>query len=206
MKRNHSLILLLLFITAAALLPAASWADGGIDPKPFTQGGDPPQQYILLPNQPLDVTLTFNSSGIAEIEIVNDTGKPLTTFSVSFDVPTGDTFDPSCAPGLNTLFTNCVADFSEPLSSGIATYTFSGASVCSTNSDDIHNGKYVSDGDSDDTCGPEFILGLELVGSDTSSPVNGTVVAPEPSSILLLVFGLGACALCFRPRRSNEVA
>jgi len=210
---KRGVLLLLLLILAATLYSPASWADGTnppTDPKPFTQGcgsgpGQTPCDATLIgPSGTVGVQLTFEN-GIAETDLINDSGKTLTHFSVSFKVNAGLTFNP-CDTELNTLFTTCNY---EGTVNGIATYDFSGGSLCSVNSDDIqvvHGvATYKSDGDHDDTCSG-MILGLEATGTDkvtNGETVQGTFDVPEPSSALLLISGLAFGLVGLRSRRQR---
>ena len=191
-------------LIVAALLGiscTAALADS-TDPILFTKGcggkGQPACDAFVLTasNLSIPITLTFADIGgqeIAQADIINDTGKTLSDFTVSFDVNPGLSFT-GCQTG---GFFTCTPLFSGPVTSGIASFSLTGNSLCSTDSNDWINGvvggTFRSDDDADDSCTFGFTLGL-LAGSNdtvlTGEKVFGTVSAPETSSGLFLAIGL----------------
>jgi len=186
---------------------SAAFADG-TDPKVFTSGcggkGQPAcDADVLTPeNLTLPISLTFNNVGgqeVAFVDIINDTGKDLNDFSVGFSVNPGLVFSGCQSGGLLT----CTPNFEGSVTSGVANYTLSGATICSTNGDDwlfgdvggslLGKSFYINDHDADDNC--QWGFRLELIGQpgDTilnGETVSGSVSAPEPPSGLLLFTGL----------------
>jgi hypothetical protein len=231
--------LLLIVALVGISCSVARAQDDPDDPKPFTQGCGGAQQpacdpnYITNPNQPLILNnppLTFEqvknnpNEFLAETEIINESGQTITNFTVSFAVNAGLVFDGlgtsnpcTTPPGGVSLFT-CTPDFQGAITSGYATYTFSGFSLCSTDPSD-----WVTDGYNDGgwflgpnfecnqqpTCQAGFILGLigttNTPGGDShihnGETVASTLYVPEPSSILLLLVGFASAFGLFVFRR-----
>lgn len=212
-------------LTLAAFIGASgsvALAQTYTDPKPFTQGcggkGQPAcdANIITSPTQTVDLTnppLTFEQVGnsneyVATTDILNDTGANLNTFKITFVVTGGLSFEGlgtsnpcTTPPGQQSSLFTCTPDFTGTLTSGFATYTFSGHTLCSLNSDDFKNGVYVDDHDQDDTCSGAIIGLVGINGSNGDSGItNGETVTaftgiPEPSSAVLLLFGIAAAGL-----------
>ena len=202
---KRDILLLLSLIVAVALYSPASWADG-VDPKPIAQGCTSACDAYLFTGQPLSVSLVFLSATdphnpfgqeAAFVVIINDTGKPLTGFDVTFTAA-GLNFGTCGSTGLasSPLF-HCSED---KTGTGTGTYTFSGFSLSPADPEDIRDGQYFDDSDDFPT---GMILGLEL-GDETIAPgttVSGSVFVPEPSSALLLICGLAVGLVGFKSRR-----
>lgn len=196
------------------------------DPVLLTSGcgkaGQPPCDAYLITSptftQMVTLTLDTNSSdpffGDDTASFVNISGTTLTTgFSFSVPVPTGLSFQGCGTPpeGVTTLFT-CTGGGSpsSPITSGTAVFTLSGASICSANSDDLQTTEsgvtYYSDSDNDDNCTAAFTIALQPVAGETlPQSISGTFSAPEPSSALLLLFGLAAGLFALKGFRGNLV-
>ncbi len=198
------------------------------DPKLITSGcggtGQPACDASVLtsPTQTLSLSLTFQAvtingvtQDIATDSIINESGKALSTFSLSFTVPTGLIFE-GCETG--GLFTCTSLNDGNVGAGGTALYSLTGASICTTDANDwsINNetgiATKVNDHDGkDDTCQSAFNISLiaNPDGSDNIIPgqttVTGSLAVPEPSSGLLLLFGLTAGLLSFK-RLSNGAA
>lgn len=188
------------------------------DPIVFTQGcgraGQPACDANILtsPGQTLAITLTF-FGGLATDAIINESGVTITNFSVSFTVPSTLTFE-GCAEG---GFFTCNEISGPPAGqAGTAVFSLTGASLCSSDSNDwsINSetgvATFVPDDDADDNCQSAFNLQLQAVAGEvipdgTSVPTTVSVATPEPSSGLLLLFGLSASLLAFK-RLSSAAA
>ena len=199
---------LLLVMAILALASSVALADSApTDPLVKTQGcggkGQPVCDANILtdPSQVLAITLTFMNN-VASDAIINESGKAVSYFTVSFDVPSTLDFE-GCVPGGFFVCTQISAP--EFGTAGTAVYSLSGASLCSTDKNDWSiNGSVatkVYDGDADDYCQSAFDLEL-ITGPNENIPngtqVTGSVAAPEPSSALLLLFGLSASFLAFK--------
>lgn len=204
-------LLLLLLIALVALYSPASWADGTnppVDPKPITQGcggTNPPCDYTVIgPSGEVSISLTFEPvkgdyvvvNGVQEQvyeaveDFVNESGHTITGFTASFNVPSGLVFEGCGSTQLGT----CTPDFEGNVTSGVATYTFGGLDLPSYDPDDCEG-----------VIG--LVLGLiSIPGTDvvmSGETVTGTLSVPEPSSALLLLFGLAAGLVGFRSRRKS---
>jgi hypothetical protein len=207
-----------------------AFADGvPTDPTLLTSGcgrlGQPKCDAYLITSsfQTMSVALMLDTStdptdpfvGDAIASFVNVSGATLTgLFSINFTVPDGLSFQ-GCgvSEGVTPLFT-CTGGGSpdSPITGGgTASFSLTGASICSVDFDDLGGGgegtpiTYASDGDSDDDCQAAFTLALKPVVGETlpqSIPATFTV-APEPSSGLLLLFGLAAGLLVLKGLRPN---
>ncbi len=177
------------------------------DPLVKTQGcggrGQPVCDANVLtnPSQVLAITLTFMNN-IASDAIINESGQAITNFLVSFNVPASLDFE-GCVPG--GFFTCTQISAPEFGTAGTAIYSLSGASLCSTDKNDwLMLGPLaikIPDGDTDDKCQSAFDLELVTGPNETipnGTQVTGSVSAPEPSSGLLLLFGLSASLLAFK--------
>ena len=196
MKLIH-IFFVVAFLVGAFLSVSApvALADGTTaDPILFTKGcggvGQSPCDALILgPGQTggtLTETFSCDSSGncTADESIINETGAPITSFTLSWNT-TGLTF--TCAEG--GLFA-C-----SPVNT--TTELLTGGPLCSTDSNDVSVGEggaitFHSDDDSDDTC---FGVTVELTGTTTEGLSDGEKITasystPEPSSALLLLFGL----------------
>jgi hypothetical protein len=195
-------LLVLAFLSVSA--PAAL-ADG-TDPIVFTKGcgglGQPACKTVLLTPGETTVTVseTFNCTGTttdtcsAIEDVINESGATVTSFSLAFQ-PVSVNNIPlsfSCASG-EFLFT-C-----NP--SGNNVFTFTGGSLCS-DPDDLVGGVFTPDGDE---CG--VIIGLQgIAGEPFLQGVTVTstfsTATPEPSSAVLLLFGLMAGLVGFKSVRN----
>jgi hypothetical protein len=220
------------FLMVVAFLGVATtvaYADGvATDPTLLTSGcgrlGQPKCDAYLITSsfETISVVLTLDTStdptdpfvGDATASFVNVSGTTLTgLFTINFTVPPGLSFQ-GCGiqEGVTSLFT-CTGGGSpgRPITGGgTALFNLTGASICSVDSDDLGGGEgapitYVSDGDADDDCQAAFTLALKPVAGETLPPtIPGTfTVAPEPSSGLLLLFGLAASLLFLKGLRTN---
>ncbi|HEV3419461.1 MAG TPA: hypothetical protein VG075_04100 [Candidatus Acidoferrum sp.] len=222
------LIRFLMVVAFLGVAATAAFADGvPTDPTLLTSGcgrlGQPKCDAYLITSQfeVLDVVLTLDTTagdpffGDAVADFVNVSGHTLDgLFTINFTVPAGLSFQGCGTPpeGITTLFT-CTGGGSpdSPITGGgTALFNLTGASICSVDSDDLGGGEgtpitYVSDSDEDDNCQAAFILALKPVAGETLPPtIDATfTVAPEPSSGLLLVFGLAAGLLVLKGLRPN---
>lgn len=205
-----------------------AFADGvPTDPTLLTSGcgrlGQPKCDAYLItsPLESISVVLTLDTTvgdpffGDVVADFVNVSGQTLTgLFTVNFTVPAGLSFQGCGTPpaGITILFT-CTGGGSpdSPITGGgTALFNLTGASICSANLDDLTGGEgggitYSSDGDDDDNCQAAFILALQPVAGETlPQTISATfTVAPEPSSGLLLLFGLAAGLLVLKGLRPN---
>ena len=208
------LIHLLVVVAFLGISASVALADG-VDPIVFTQGcgraGQPACDANILtsPGQTLAITLTF-SGGLATDAIINESGVTITNFTVSFTVPSTLTFQ-GCAEG---GFFTCNEISGPPAGqAGTAVFSLTGASLCSSDSNDWSISEtgvatFVPDDDADDNCQSAFNLQLQTVAGEViadGTRVAATVAAPEPSSGLLLLFGLSASLLAFK-RLSSAAA
>lgn len=220
----------LLLVTFLGISAAAAFADGvSTDPTLLTSGcgrlGQPKCDAYLItsPMETISVVLTLDTStdptdpfvGDAIASFVNVSGTTLTgLFTISFTVPAGLSFQGcSVQEGVTSLFA-CTGGGSpeSPITGGgTAAFNLTGASICSVDFDDLGGGgegspiTYASDGDSDDDCQAAFTLALKPVAGEILPPsIAGTFTsAPEPSSGVLLLFGLAACLLALKGLRAN---
>jgi hypothetical protein len=197
------------------------------DPTLLTSGcgrlGQPKCDAYLItsPLESISVVLTLDTTvgdtffGDAIASFVNVSGTTLTgLFTINFTVPAGLSFQ-GCGvqEGITSLFT-CTGGGSpdSPITGGgTAAFNLTGASICSVDSEDLGGGgegtpiTYVSDGDADDDCQAAFTLALQPVAGETlPQSISGTFTsAPEPSSGVLLLFGLAAGLLTLKGLRTN---
>jgi len=221
------LVRLLLVVAALAITCSAAFADTApTDPTMITSGcgkkGQPVCDAYLITSvyETINVALTLDTNpsdqfyGDAIASFVNLSGQVLdTSFTFNFTVPQGLSFQGcGAAPEGITLLYNCSGGGSpdSPITGGgTATFTLSGASICSANFDDLSGGEggitYFSDNDDDDNCQAAFTVALVPVAGETlPNTIDGTFVsAPEPSSALLLLFGLAACIVALKGVRTN---
>lgn len=168
------------------------------DPLVFTKGcggvGQPACKTVLLTPGETSVTVseTFNCTGAttdtctAIEDVINESGAPVSMFDLAFNPVSvmGTPLSFSCEqpPPAGSLFT-C-----NPLGNNV--FSFTGATLCS-DSDDFVDGVFTPDGDE---CG--VIIGLQGIAGEpflqgvTVTSTFSTVTAPEPSSAVLLLFGL----------------
>jgi hypothetical protein len=197
-KLIHIFFIAALLVVAFLSVSAPAALADTTDPILFTKGcggvGQPACDALILgPGQTGGtLTETFScSSGncTADESIINETGAPLTSFTLSWNT-TGLTF--TCAEG---GFFAC-----SPVNS--TTELLTGGPLCSTDSNDVSVGEggvitFTADGDSDDSC---FGVTVELTGTTTEGLFDGEKITasystPEPSSALLLLFGLMVSAV-----------
>jgi hypothetical protein len=141
----------------------------------------------------------FNTTAALGV-VLNDTGDTLTMLNV--------TASGSDSSGNSLLFGPCTGGEIFPTCTEIGTnsgiYALSGGSLCSVESADIIGGALVPDGDADDACG--VIIGF-VPGSATENLQGATMSfsanVPEPSSALLLLFGLAAGLFALKGLRPN---
>jgi hypothetical protein len=221
-------IRLLLVVAFLGAMASAAFADGvPTDPTLLTSGcgrlGQPKCDAYLItsPFETISVALVLDTTagdpffGDAVADFVNVSGATLTgLFSINFTVPPGLSFQGCGTPpeGITSLFT-CTGGGSpdSPITGGgTASFSLTGASICSANFDDLTGVEgggitYSSDFDEDDNCQAAFILALKPVAGETlPQSIPGTfTVAPEPSSGLLLLFGLAAGLLVLKGLRPN---
>jgi len=167
----------------------------------------------------LDTTVGDTFFGDAIASFVNVSGQTLTgLFTINFTVPAGLSFQ-GCGTqeDITSLFT-CTGGGSpdSPITAGgTAAFNLTGASICSVDFDDLAGGgegapiTYASDNDADDQCQAAFTLALKPVfvnGVPETLPqsISGTFASvPEPSSGVLLLFGLAVCLLTLKGLRTN---
>jgi hypothetical protein len=226
------LIRLLMVVAFLGIFATVAFADGvPTDPVLLTSGcgrvGQPKCDAYLItsPFEVISVALTIDTStdptdpfvGDAVASFVNVSGVTLTgLFTISFTVPDGLSFQGcSVQEGVSSLFT-CTGGGSpdSPITGGgTALFNLTGASICSANFDDLtglggeSSGITYFDADGDDTCQAAFTLALKPVAGEILPPsIDATfTVAPEPSSGLLLLFGLAAGLLTLMGIRHNLV-
>ena len=219
-------LMVLAFLGISATL---AFADGvPTDPTLLTAGcgriGQPKCDAYLItsPTQTIDVVLTLVTDptdaffGDAIADFVNVSGKTLTgLFTINFTVPAGLSFQGCGTPpaDIPSLF-DCSGGGSpdNPITGGgTAKFNLTGASICSVDFDDLAGGEntpitYASDGDADDDCQAAFRLALQPVAGETlPNTISGTFSSvPEPSSGMLLLFGLAASLLALKGFRTNQ--
>jgi hypothetical protein len=222
------LIRLLMVVAFLGLGATVAFADGvPTDPILLTKGcgraGQPACDAYLItsPMETIGVVLTLDTTegdpffGDAIASFVNISGSTLDgNFTISFVVPDGLSFQGCVEPSdsVTPLF-NCTGGGSpgSPITGGgTATYNLNGASICSVDIDDLSGGEgipptYSSDSDSDDDCQAAFTLALQPVaGEKLPQTISGTFASiPEPSSGVLLLFGMAGCLLALKGLRTN---
>jgi hypothetical protein len=200
------LIRLFIVVVFLGVCASVAFADSTSDPIVFTKGcggaGQPACKTVLLTPGETTVTVseTFNCTGTttdtcsAIEDVINESGATVTSFFLAFQPVSVDNIPLSfsCAPG-SFLFT-CSP-------SGNNTFAFTGGSLCS-DSDDLEGGVFTPDGDE---CG--VIIGLQGIAGEPS--LQGVTVtstfstsAPEPSSAVLLLFGLMVGLVGFKSVRN----
>jgi hypothetical protein len=219
------LIRLLMVVAFLGISASVVFADGvPADPTLLTAGcgrvGQPKcDAYLITASmETISVVLTLDTTegdpffGDAIASFVNVSGSTLDGFfTIDFTVPAGLSFQGCGTPpeGISSLFT-CVGGGSpdSPITGGgTASYNLHGASICSANFDDLTGGEggitYQSDGDDDDSCQAAFTLALQPVAGETlPQTISGTFASvPEPSSGLLLLFGLATALLTLKGLR-----
>jgi len=223
------LIRLLMVVAFLGISATLAFADGvPTDPVLLTVGcgriGQPKCDAYLItsPSESIDVVLALDTTvgdpffGDAIADFVNVSGKTLNgLLTINFTVPPGLSFQGCGTPpgDLPSLFT-CTGGGSpdSPITGGgTALFNLTGASICSVDFDDLGGGEgtpitYVSDNDADDQCQAAFRLALQPVAGEQLPPlISATfVVAPEPSSGMLLLFGLAASLLALKGLRTNQ--
>jgi hypothetical protein len=205
-------IRLCLLIVTAALLSAATWADG-IDPKVGIQGGGG-SQHITPLNPNLNFKGTTGTTGCSipnnvclVLDFENDLGHAINSLTIfiqdnpkqlpnaTYECADGSSFGLHCADpvhisgGWDIVFSGglipsaCVSDNSPLAALDPVLWSLPGS--CKVWDKDDYVG------------GGEFALDIESVNGDLPAGVvlQGTVITPEPSSLLMLVFGLLAFGL-----------
>jgi hypothetical protein len=220
------LVVVVAFLGVAA---SAALADGvPTDPTLLTSGcgrlGQPKCDAYLISSsfEVLTVALMLDNStdptdpfvGDAIASFVNISGTTLAgPFTINFTVPAGLSFQGCGGSELITPLFTCSGGGNpdSPITGGgSATFTLSGASICSVDIDDLGGGEgtpptYVSDNDTDDNCQAAFTLALKPVAGETlpQSIIGTFTAAPEPSSGVLLLFGLATGLLVLKGLRTN---
>jgi PEP-CTERM motif len=139
---------------------------------------------------------------VAALGVVqNDTGNTITNITVIPSSSEGLSF--SCGKTSGTLFTTCMQ------TGGV--FVLSGGSLCTLNADDFKgpDGTYKDDGDHDDTCSGAIIGFVPAPGDPTNlqgDTMSFSATAPEPSSVLLLLFGFVAVGLLGLKKFGNSLA
>jgi hypothetical protein len=223
-------IRLLMVVAFVGISATLAFADGvPTDPTLLTAGcgriGQPKCDAYLInsPMETITVALVLDKTvgdpffGDAIADFVNISGHTLNgLFQISFTVPDGLSFQ-GCTvvppEGITPLF-GCTGGGSpdHPITGGgVASFNLNGASICSVDFDDLGGGEgapvtYVSDNDEDDDCQAAFRLALQPVSGETlPDSISGTfTVAPEPSSGMLLLFGMAASLLVLKGVRTNQ--
>lgn len=221
------LIRFLVVVGFLAICASAARADG-VDPIITTRGcgGTSPCDAVILgPGQTITtVSETFSCSGTtsntctAMEAVINDTGASITSFELAFTGATTSTGAPlslifSCDDATEGQLFSCQ-------SLGNNTFLFTAGSICTATpdtEDDIIDGVFVPDGDTDDGCG--VVIGLTGVNGVDPPPtdpngnplLNGATATaifntPEPSSALLLLFGLMGGLVSFKFLRITSLA
>ena len=202
------LIHLLVVVAFLAISASVALADG-VDPIVFTKGcggtGQPAcDAVVLTPGNTTGVMVseafTCDMSGncTATDTVINLSGLAINSFSLVFQ----DSL-PTMPP--TPLSYSCMADgffVCSPVPGTTNAFTFAGASICADADSDFVDGTFVPDGDE---CG--VVIGLNATtaeGISGTTTLTGTASfsAPEPSSALLLLFGLVAGLVSFKSRRS----
>jgi PEP-CTERM motif len=207
-KLIHIFFVAALLMVAFLSVSAPTALADGTDPIVFTKGcgglGQPACKTVLLTPGETTVTVseTFNCTGTttdtcsAIEDVINESGATVTHFDLAFNPVSvhGIPLSFSCAPPPTEgsfLFT-CN-------SLGGNTFAFTGGSLCS-DSDDLVDGVFTPDGDE---CG--VIIGLQGIAGEPSLQgvtVTSTFSTPEPSSAVLLLFGLMAGLVGFKSVRN----
>lgn len=210
MKLIHIFFVAALLMVAFLSVSAPAALADGTDPIVFTKGcggvGQPACKTVLLTPGETTVTVseTFNCTGTttdtcsAIEDVINESGTTVTRFDLAFN-PVSVNNIPlsfSCAPppGEGSFLFTC-----SPLGNNV--FAFTGGSLCS-DSDDLVGGVFTPDGDE---CG--VIIGLQgIAGEPFLQGVTVTstfsTATPEPSSAVLLLFGLMAGLVGFKSVRN----
>jgi len=207
-KLIHIFIVAALLVVAFLSVSAPVALADGTDPVVFTRGcggvGQPACRTVLLTPGETTVTVseTFNCTGTgtdtcsAIEDVINESGATVTSFFLAFQ-PVSVNNIPlsfSCETGETGSFLFAC----NPLGNNV--FAFTGGSLCS-DSDDLVEGVFTPDGDE---CG--VIIGLQgIAGEPFLQNVRVTSTfstTPEPSSAVLLLFGLMAGLVGFKSVRN----
>jgi hypothetical protein len=220
------LIRMLMVVAFLGITATVALADGvPTDPTLLTAGcgriGQPKCDAYLITSVvftqnivlTLDTTVGDQFFGDAIASFINGSGHTLTSgFTVNFTVPNGLSFQ-GCNGLSGQLFTCTGGGSSDsPITGGgTAVFSLTGASICSINKDDIKKSKdpggfsLKHDDDADDNCQGAFTLALvPVAGEQLPQTISGTISTPEPSSGVLLLFGLAAGFLALKGLRVNQ--
>ena len=207
MKLIHIYFVAALMVVAFLSVSAPAALADGTDPIVFTQGcgkvGQPPCKTVLLTPGETTVTVseTFNCTGAgtdtcsAIEDVINESGATVTSFSLAFQPVSVNNIPLSFSCEQGTFLFAC-----NPLGNNV--FAFTGGSLCS-DSDDLVEGVFTPDGDE---CG--VIIGLQGIAGEpflqgvTVTSNFSTTPAPEPSSAVLLLFGLMAGLVGFKSVRN----
>lgn len=191
------LLFILALFSGLASLASVAKADG-VDPVITTSGCGgrnqrPCDAVVLGPGQTMaSLSATFTCTDptnpttcTASETVVNDTGRAITGFSLLFT-----------AESIPLIFHCAEEGFfaCSPDETNSNLFHFTGASICtaSLNGDDFSDGVFRPDSDGDEGCG--VVITFQGVAGDgtglNGASVTETFNTPEPSSILLLLFGL----------------
>jgi len=202
-----------MLVVVAFLGVSASVAQAdGTDPIVFTKGcgavGQPACKTVPLTPGETTVTVseTFHCTGTgtdtcsAIEDVINETGATVTSFFLAFQ-PVSVNNIPlsfSCEQGEPGSFLFAC----NPLGNNV--FAFTGGSLCS-DSDDVVDGVFIPDPPgSQDECG--VIIGLQGIAGepflDNVTVTSTFSTTPEPSSAVLLLFGLMAGLVGFKSVRN----
>jgi hypothetical protein len=220
------LIRFLIVFAFLGISASVSIADG-VDPVVFTKGCGGKGQVAcdagLITGTPGNFSATFSatfscsptadaSTCFATEDLINVTGGTVNAFNLALDPVSvmGNPLTFSCEPGGYFVCTQISAlDFNF---SGVP----NGNSLCSAEMDDVtateQPGQYIFNGevppDADDTCsgitiGMQGVTGEPNLNGVTVTGSVSSVPTPEPSSALLLLFGLMAGLVSFKTFRNT---
>ncbi|HXC47327.1 MAG TPA: PEP-CTERM sorting domain-containing protein [Candidatus Sulfotelmatobacter sp.] len=214
------IIYILVVVAFLGMSASVALADGA-DPIVFTRGcggsGQPACDAGLITgtagNFSANFTATFSCSPTADAstcfateDLINLTGATINAFNLALN--------PVSVMGIPLTFSCETGGFFVCTQNSALSFTFSGGanSLCSTDSNDLspiagQPGQYSfnPDGDADDTCSG-ITIGMQGVTGEPNLngvTVTGSVSTPEPSSALLLLFGLMAGLVSFKTLRST---
>jgi hypothetical protein len=219
------LIHLLVVVVFLGISASVALADG-VDPIVFTRGcggsGQVACDAALITgtagNFSANFSATFSCSSLTDAttcfasdDLINLTGAIVSVFNL--------TLNPVSVLGNPLIFSCEAGGYFACTQNSALSFTFSGVptgnSLCSTDSNDVtptpgQPGQFtfVPDGDADDTCSG-ITIGMQGTTGDPNLQgvtVTGSVSnvsAPEPSSALLLLFGLMAGLVSFKTFRST---